>query len=91
MKNPVIQVLESSNTPAVLSKKQELMLADWIVTAKGNDLSDIVTIKDNSACGVFLKSGKDIPCLAVAEDGLGNWCVLTFDCIAVQYLHSEIL
>ena len=92
MNNPVIQVLSADSALVVLTDKQELLLADWIENAKSNNLTDIITIKEVSVCGVFLKDGgKDVPCLAVAEDELGNWCVLTLDGCAKQYLHSEIL
>jgi hypothetical protein len=91
MKDPVI--LASDSSDVVLSDLQESLLEDWLFHAKKNGYTDIITIKENSGCGVFLKGGgnDDIRCMAVSMDDLGHWWVLRLDGTAVQYLYSEVL
>lgn len=41
--------------------------------------------------GVWLKDGGDVPCRVVAQDELGNWCVVTEDGQVRQFLANEVV
>jgi hypothetical protein len=65
---------------------------EFVETAKANNLEGIRTRDQIPNIGVWLKDGTDVPALAVAEDGFGNWTVLrASDLKVVQYLRSDIL
>jgi hypothetical protein len=76
---------------ANLTVEQENLMFDWYNIAKTNDYENIFLIYDNLDCGVFLKNGANIDCLATAMDDLGNWSILTKDLRSIQYLATEIL
>lgn len=48
--------------------------------------------KMDPGVGLWLRDGRDIPCLVAAEDDLGNWTVLTDEPTprVVQYLGDEV-
>lgn len=76
---------------ANLTEEQKKLMFEWLETAKNNDFKYIFTVYDNLDCGVFLKDGTNIDCLATAMDELDNWSILTKDMQTLQYLSTEIL
>jgi len=46
--------------------------------------------KSSKGLGIWLKDGQDIPCVAVVQDILGNWTVLTDGYETKMFLASEV-
>jgi hypothetical protein len=76
--------------PLTLEQDQ---LRTWFITSVKSDPA-FVHVADVSNplvdCGVWLKDGGDLPCIAVAMDVLGNWTVLTYQNVVRQYFKSEV-
>lgn len=88
-----VQALSNPVEALALNEKEEALLASFIETASlnGHD-DDVVTNYKNPSCGVFLKDGRDIPCLALYEDELGGWvCLCKADGMVRQYTADEVL
>ena len=54
----------------------------WVSTEIGGD---------TAGCGVWLKDGRDIKCVAVAQDILGNFTIVLPNGGIRQYLAEEVL
>lgn len=89
--DPIEALTMVSSLPArsIPNDARELV-EQFVETAHANDLVP-VTLDQNPRIGVFLRDGTDVPALAVADDGMGNWTVLReSDRKVVQYLWDEV-
>jgi hypothetical protein len=75
----------------------QTVVDNFIATAVVNGLTNLsVQPRDQERTrlvpgkGIWLKNGTDIPCRVVAQDDLGNWCVVTEDGQVRQYLADEV-
>jgi len=72
----------ASIDPTTLLPWERAAIEEWVASARATG-EDPVTCLEVPGCGVFLKGeaaeayGEDLPCLAVFQDDLGNWSVLT--------------
>lgn len=88
---PRVCHLCNSDENDVLSPAQTQALADFLEIAKTNDFDSIITVREQPRCGVWLKDGTDLACLAVAYiEGVGAWTVLTREGVTRQYTGDEI-
>jgi hypothetical protein len=79
-------------TATVITVQEQAAIDDFVETAKANDAKEIFTVAKTPNCGVYLKDGTDIPCLALYQDDLDHWVTLSKeDRMVRQYFYSEIL
>ncbi len=74
-----------------LTETQKHLIEEFCKAARANGHYPI-TCQQLPHIGVWLKDGTDIPALAIYEDDLGNWVMLSAkDNHVRQYLHNEVL
>jgi hypothetical protein len=74
-----------------LTKAQKEAMEQFVAVAETNNFDMITTVEQVPTCGVWLKDGTDIPCLAVAHDeGIGAWTICDMEGRVRQYLANEI-
>lgn len=88
---PRIEVVPQSAVHPLTRRLAE-PLAAFVETAKADpDFETVVTCFEVPTCGVWLRDGRDIPCLAVAHDPeMNSWTVLTASGYVLQFLDGEV-
>lgn len=82
---------EQNKIAGTLSNKELVALLNFKLSNEKHG-EDVITMLENPACGVYLKGGKDIPCLALFEDEVEGWVTLSQNDITVrQYTRNEIM
>ncbi|NIT79543.1 MAG: hypothetical protein GWN58_32825 [Anaerolineae bacterium] len=86
--------------PFTEQEKKEIV-ASFVEQAEADpDFTLVTTREQRSCCGLWLKGEArkaycpedgDLPCLAVAQDVLGNWSCVTEDGMTRQFLADEVV
>jgi hypothetical protein len=85
----MIHVVPAFRDP-LTAEQAELLAGFLAAVASDPDLQLLTTVEQNPHCGVWLRDGRDVPCLAVAHCSLGHFSVLTRAGLVLQYFHSEV-
>ena len=86
-----IVIEQAEHVDKVPEKYQGTFNMFVLMIAEDEDYDWLATCEDTATCGIYLKDGRDIPCLAVAQEhDEGDFAILTLDGAVEEYSADDV-